>query len=168
MGLTNWKGLVCESRAATKCTLASLTPPATSRRSFMIPVWCFRLCILYYRQPPQCDKLPFTKFTTFCPLNPVLDATKINPLKCKTCNAIRNAYCREHFGQFVTAVHGANSRLYFATFPPIEGQETTSYWLVLWQLFPPLYFLCFISWLWNSIPRGNGPCRSRREYEIFV
>jgi hypothetical protein len=111
MGLTDWSGCVCESRLARKRTLASLTSPASSRRSFMIPVKCFQLCTFHYRQRPQCDKLPFMKFTTFCPLNPILDATKINPLKCRTCNAISITHYHEHCGQFVTAVGRLKSLL---------------------------------------------------------
>jgi hypothetical protein len=38
-----------------------------------------------------------------CPLDPTLDATKINPLKCRTCDPIRNKHYNEHFGQFVKA-----------------------------------------------------------------
>ena len=59
----------------------------------------------------QCDNLPFIKFTTYCPLNPILDATKINPLKFRACVAIRNTHYDEHFVQFVTAVCGPKSPL---------------------------------------------------------
>jgi hypothetical protein len=77
----------------------------------MIPVKCFHLCTFHYRQRLQCDKLPFMKFTTCCPLNPVLDATKMNLLKCRACNAVSNTRYHEQCEQFVTEVGRLKSLL---------------------------------------------------------
>jgi hypothetical protein len=162
--------LACESRSASKCNFCVTYPPSTCYVTSELYDTCLvpSSYILHYRRRSQCDKLPFMKFTTCCPLNPILDAPKINPLTCKTCNAIRNAHCRQHFGQFVTAVRRTNRRLYVPTLPPTVGEETRSYLLVLWQLFLPLHFLYFISWLWNWVPRETRHRRARTEYEINV
>jgi hypothetical protein len=140
-GLTDRSGCVCESRPARKYTLASPVSPASSRRSFMTPVKCFQLCTFHYRQRLQCDKQPFIKFTTWCPLNPILDATKINPLKCRTCNAISNIHYHEHCGQFVTAVGRQKSPAYHKTFSLTEGQAP-----IYWNQ-PRLLFLIFLTLL---------------------
>ena len=95
--------------------------------------------------PCQCDNLPFMKFTTYCPLKSVLDATKINPLKCRTCIAIRNTHYDEHFAQFVTAIRGPKS--------PLTTRRSLwlkdKHWLLIascldafsFSLFSPLYFM---------------------------
>jgi len=103
--------------------------------------------------PRQCDNLPFIKFTTYCPLNPILDATKINPLKFRACVAIRDTHYDEHFVQFVTAVCGPKSPL--TTRRSLDWRTNTAFLLphVLTLSLSP-YFLHFISWLWNAVPRG--------------
>lgn len=110
------------------------------------------------------------KFTTYCPLNRILDATKINPLKCRTCIAIRNTHYDEHFGQFVTAVRRPKSPL----------TTTRSFWLkdkhclligscfdaLSFSLFSPLYFMI----MERSSPRNTvAYCSDRlRKWSILI
>lgn len=123
--------------------------------------------IFHYRQHSQCDKLPFMKFTTCCPLNPILYATKINPLKCKTYNVIRRAHCREHFGTICKCSSQNKSPLLpHALLSDCRARTDLSFAAALTalssSLFPLFYFMIMEL---NSL--GNRHRSSRTEYQTL-